>query len=93
MSTRKLIRRVPRTSTIDMGAINDPLSQTHSPASSDHYSHWFCFVKLGTDARTEEQTDGRTDTTCENSDHYRPLWWVGLVDQFSQSYVYLPDFK
>ena len=26
-------------------------------------------------------TDGRTDNTCENNDHYRPWLWVGLVDQ------------
>ena len=36
----------------------------------------FCFAifwKVGTDIRTE--------TTSENSDHYRPWLWVGLVDQ------------
>ena len=52
----------------DMCAINDPLGQTHSPASSDHYFHskivLFCeILKSG---------DRRTDTTCGNSDHYRP---------------------
>ena len=27
-------------------------------------------------------TDGSTDTTCENSNYYRPWLWVGLVDQY-----------
>ena len=56
-----------------MCAINDPLGQTHKLASSDHYSQLklFCFA------------DERTDTTCENSDHYRPWLRVGLVDQSS----------
>ena len=54
-----------------MCAINDPLGQTHSPASSDHYSHLkvvlFCDILKGEDRRK----DG----------HYRPWLWVGLVDQ------------
>ena len=29
--------------------------------------------------RTDRRTDGHTDTSCENNDHYRPLLWVGLV--------------
>ena len=44
----------------DMSAINDPLGQTHSPASSDHYSHLkvvlFCEILKSPDGRT----DGRT---------------------------------
>ena len=28
------------------------------------------------------RTDWRIDSTCENSDHYRPRRWVGLVDQY-----------
>ena len=34
----------------------------------------FCFEKWG-------RADGRT--LCENSDHYRPRLWVGLVDQYN----------
>ena len=26
--------------------------------------------------------DGRTDNMCKNNDNYRPLLWVGHVDQF-----------
>ena len=26
-------------------------------------------------------TDGRTDDMCKNNDPYRPLLWVGRVDQ------------
>ena len=53
----------------DMSAINDPLGQTHSPASSDHYSHLKVvvlrdFEKWGADVHT--------DSMCDNSDHYRP---------------------
>lgn len=29
-------------------------------------------------------TGGRTDNTCENSEHYQPRLWVGLVDQLSR---------
>ena len=57
--------------------INDPLGQTHGTTSSNHYFHYFillCFEKWG-------RTDGRTDKTCENGDHYQPGLWVGLVDQ------------
>ena len=63
-----------------MWVINDPLGQAHSTANSDHYSQFkfalFCF------ARILKSADGRTDTTCENSD--RTLLAVtvgGLVDQ------------
>ena len=60
-----------------MRIINDPLGQTHSPASSYHFFHLnlvlFCeILKSG---------EGRTDNMCENSDHYRPWLGVGLVDQ------------
>ena len=44
------------------GVINDPLSQTHNPASSDHNFH------LRTVLFWEILTDGRH--MCENSDHY-----------------------
>ena len=44
--------------------INDPLGQTHSPASRDPYFNFkivlFCEVLK------------RTDDMCENSDHCRP---------------------
>ena len=51
----------------DMCVINDPLGQINSSASSDHYSrlNFARFWKVETDARK----DGRTDNTCENSDH------------------------
>ena len=51
--------------------IHDPLGLTHSPASSDHMK----FVLL-----RDFEKYGWTDTMCENSDHYRPWLWVGLVD-------------
>ena len=52
--------------------VNDPLSQTHSPASGDHYSRlkfalFREILKIG-----DVRTNGRTDNTCENSDHYQP---------------------
>ena len=51
------------------GVFNDPLGQTHSYASSDHYfiSEFYCFAESG--------TDGWTHDLYENSDHYRP--WCG----------------
>ena len=38
----------------DMCAVNDPLGQTHSPASSDHYSHLkiVLFCEILTDGQT-----------------------------------------
>ena len=53
--------------------VTDPLGQIYNPASSDHYSHlkvvMFCeFRKV----RMNVWTDVWTDTTQENSDHYRP---------------------
>ena len=59
----------------DMSAINDPLRQTHCPASILIWK-LFCFARFW-----NEQTDGSTDTSCENSDHYRSWLWVYLVDQ------------
>ena len=55
--------------------INDPLSQTHSPTSSDHYfrRHFFCDILKSGDVRT----DGNM---CENYDHLRPGLGVGRVD-------------
>ena len=58
--------------------INDPLVQTYSPTSSDHYFYasfvsFFDILKSG---------DGRTDgKMCKNNDHRRPGICVGLVDQ------------
>ena len=65
----------------DKCAINDPLGQTHIHANNDHYSSLnfvlFCeSLKIG-----DGRTDRRIDNTCENSDHYRPWLWVGLVNQ------------
>ena len=44
------------------GVINDPLGQPKVPAGSN------CRLIL-------KFWDGRTDTLCENSDHYRPGLW------------------
>ena len=60
----------------DSCTVNDPLGQTPIHASSDHYSYLsfvlFCeILKSG---------DGRTDNSWENSDHYRPWLWVGLMN-------------
>ena len=64
------------------GVINDPLGQTHNPASSDHCSDlnivWFGAILKSEDG----QTDGSTDTTCEYSDHYQSWLWVVWVDQY-----------
>ena len=53
-----------------MCVIKDPLGQTHSTSSSDHYSHLkfvlFCEILKRGDGRTDGRTDGL---------------WVGLVDQ------------
>ena len=60
----------------DMFAINDPLGQTHKPASSDHYAH----LKLASLCEI-----------WDNSDHYRLWLWVGRVDQFNlviSEYIY-----
>ena len=46
-------------------------------ASSDHYSH----LKFVLFCEILESGDGRTDTTCKNSDHYWPWMLVGRVDQ------------
>ena len=51
-----------------MCAINDPLGQTHSPASSDHFSR----LKVVLFCEILKNYDGRTDNTCENSDPYWP---------------------
>ena len=63
--------------------INDPLGQTQSPTSSDHYSDLtfglVCEI-LKKDDLPDKPANGRTDTTYENSDHYLQLLWVGLVD-------------
>ena len=54
------------------GVINDPLGQPTVSAGSD------CRLSL-------KFWDGRTDTLCENSDHYRPeLWSVDQLDKRSK---------
>ena len=64
------------------GVINDPLSQTHSHDSSEHYFLLFCLSRL----EKWGHTYGRTDNMCENNDPYRPWLWVGRVDQFYDAY-------
>ena len=51
--------------------INDPLGQTHSPTSSDHFFNrrLFCFIWKSGEGRTDQNM-------CENNDHYRPGLWV-----------------
>ena len=65
--------------TYKTGVINDLLGQTHNPASSDHYIHLeiVLFSKI------------LTDDMCENSDHYRPWSWVGLVNQYIKKTSYI----
>ena len=62
---------------MDTRHVCDPLGQTHSPASSDHYSHLkvvlFCAILKS----------GLTENKYENSDHYRPC----LVDQFGRYFI------
>ena len=57
---------------------NDPLGQTHSSTSSDHYFQTtfalFCDVLKSTDGRTN-------GNMCENNDHYLTGLWDGRVDQ------------
>ena len=65
----------------DMRVINDPLGQTHSTASSDHYSRLYL-----RDFKNFGRTDGRTDRQhmrCKNIviTTGRACLWVGLVDQ------------
>ena len=60
------------------------LSMIHSarstvPPSSDHYSH--LKVVLICEILKVVPTTCETDDMRENSDHYRPWLWVGLVDQ------------
>ena len=62
-------------------AVNDPLGQTHSPTGSNHYSH-LKFVLFCEIFEKSRRTYRCTDNTCENSGHYRPWLWVGLMDQF-----------
>ena len=57
------------------GVIHDPLGQTHSLASREH---WFrlkfvLFWKVGKDVRPDDM--------FKNNDHYRPWLWVCRVDQ------------
>ena len=67
-----------------MCVINDPLGQTHSTESKNHYLLLkFVFFREILINGTDGLKDESTDTTCENSDHYRPRPWVDLVDQKS----------
>ena len=58
-----------------MCVINDPLSQTHSPASSNHYAHLkfilFCEILKSGDGRTVGLAEGIIDDTCPVSFVYR----------------------
>ena len=67
----------PTTLPQDMCAINDPLGQTHSPASSDHYSR-LKFVLFCDNMEKWGRTYGNM---WENNDHYRPGLGISLVDQ------------
>ena len=49
-----------------MNAINDPLGQNHSPASSDHYS------QLKVVFLRDFKKWRRTEDMCEKNDPYRP---------------------
>ena len=65
------------------GVINDPLDQTHSPASSDHYFHLkFGFFEKFRQVETDERT------TCVNR-----LISTGQVDQNILSSPFLPSHK
>ena len=62
-----------------MRVINDPLGQTHSSISSDHYFKatfaLFCdIVKSGNGCTYGQQS-------CKNNDHSQTWLWVGRVDQ------------
>ena len=46
-----------------MYVINDPLGQTHSPASSDHYKSHLNFVLFCENFKSG--TYGQTDNTCK----------------------------
>ena len=46
------------------GVMNNPLGQTHSLASSEHFYLLFCFAKF--------EKWGRTDNMCENNYPYWP---------------------
>ena len=56
--------------------IIDPLGQTHSPTSNNHYSRLkvilFCEILKKGDGRMDGRTDVQLDNTCKNSYHYRP---------------------
>ena len=61
-----------------MYAINDPLDQTHSPASSEHYSRlkialFFEILKCG-DGRTDGQTKGAKIVITTGRDYGSPPW-------------------
>ena len=54
------------------------LIHPQSGYSSDHYLNLVLFCEILKSG--EGRTDGRTDNTCENSDHYRPWLWVDQND-------------
>ena len=66
-----------------MCVINDLLGQTNSPACSDHYSHWKVVLR-------DFEKQGRMDTTCENSDLYRPRLWI--VDPRGSRSLFITEF-
>ena len=65
--------------------IDDPLGQTHSPTSSDHY-FYVSFVRQY--CEKQDRMYVRMESTYGNNkktnDHYRPELWVGRVDQKCQ---------
>ena len=70
----------------EMGVINDPLCQTHSPVRSDHYSHLkivlFCVIL--------KSEDKRTDVMCGNRDYYRlGLWSASWIIRNEMSTLFL----
>ena len=54
-----------------MCATNDPLGQTHSPASSDHYSH----LKIVMSCEILKSVDGQT--TCAKI--VTVAWWIKFL--------------
>ena len=74
----QLIERRSNNNRCKTCVINDPVGQTHSPTSSDHYFQ-ATFVLFFDILRSE---DGRmAGNMCKNNDHFRPGLLVGWVDQ------------
>ena len=61
-----------------MNAIHDPLDQTHSPASSDHYSRLnfvlFCEILKSADVRTT-----RAKIVITNGRDFWSAEWINLI--------------